>query len=372
MTRRTFLPLTASALAAQSTKRYRVALIGHTGRGNFGHDWDRSWNTFPNVEVVAVADPVEAGRRKAMERSGAKKGYADYREMLGTEKPDIVTICPRWLDQRVPMFTACAEAGAHILLEKPLARNLEEADQLVAAAERARIKVQVGHTARPMPVTAQVGDMLKRGELGALMEIRGRGKEDRRAGGEDMMVLGTHVFDLMRYYGGDPEWVMANITEKGRAATREMEREGTEPIGRIAGDQVSAMFGFPNGVPGFFGSKRSDVTDGARFGVSLYGSKGMAYIPLANVPGSAPYVLRGTAWVDGKWERVEYPPEPVIQTREQTNAVMAADLLAAIEKNREPVCSVKDARWTIEMLAGIYQSHYSGARVRFPLGRRGT
>jgi predicted dehydrogenase len=213
MTRRQFIP---GMLAAAARKSYRVAIIGHTGHGNYGHDWDATWNGFPNVAVVAVADPDEAGRAKAVQRSRARKGYSDYHEMLAVEKPDIVTIAPRWPDQRVPMVTAAAEAGAHVLVEKPFARSLEDADSMVAAAERRAVKIQVGHTARAMSVTQAVRSMLREGRLGELMEIRARGKEDRRAGGEDLMVLGTHCFDLMRYFAGDPAWVFAGITEKSR------------------------------------------------------------------------------------------------------------------------------------------------------------
>src|SRR5258706_14613403 len=122
MTRRTFLA--APALAARS---WRIALIGHTGRGNFGHDWDLTFKGMPNVETVAVADPVEAGRAKAISRSGAKRGYADYREMLVKEKPDIAAICPRHTDQRLEMVKSCAESGAHMSLEKPFAFNLHQA-----------------------------------------------------------------------------------------------------------------------------------------------------------------------------------------------------------------------------------------------------
>ena len=54
-------------------------------------------------------------------------------------------------------------------------------------------------------MTRIAGAMLREGRLGQLLEIRARGKEDTRAGGEDLIVLGTHCFDLMRYFAGDPE-----------------------------------------------------------------------------------------------------------------------------------------------------------------------
>src|SRR5207237_10777298 len=129
---------------------------------------------------------------------------------------DIVTICTRWPDQRLPMLTAAAEARAHVLTEKPFARTLEDADAMLAVAERCGIKVQVGHPYRQMPTTIRVRQMLRDGEWGHLMEIRARGKEDGRAGGEDLMVLGTHCLDLMRYFAGDPTRVFAEVTERGR------------------------------------------------------------------------------------------------------------------------------------------------------------
>ena len=141
MNRRSFLQagLAGSAVTASaSTRKYRAAVIGHTGHGNYGHGLDIVWRAFDSVDVVAVADPDDAGRAKALEQTGAKRGYRDYREMLRKEKPDLVSIAPRWPDQRVAMVTAAAQAGAHIYLEKPLARNLVEADKIVQAvvAER--------------------------------------------------------------------------------------------------------------------------------------------------------------------------------------------------------------------------------------------
>ena len=204
------------------------------------------------------------------------------------------------------------------------------------------------------------------------MEIRARGKEDLRAGGEDMMVLGTHDFDLMRYFAGDPRWVFADVTEKGRPAR--VSHRTSELIGPVAGDEIASMFMFANGVHGYFASKASDVQTGKRCGVTLYGSKAVAYLPLDVAPSPAPYVLRNAAWVgEGKsdsWERIGYPPGGMPLTREQANIWMAADLLCAIEQHREPVCSARDGRWAIEMATGIYQSSLGGQRVSFPLTDR--
>ena len=114
--RRSFVSsmLRVPAALAAPAKKYRVAVIGHTGHGNYGHGIDTVWTAFNQMEVVAVADPDASGRANAVTRMRAKRGYADYREMLRVEKPDLVGIGPRWLDQREEMGTASAEAGAHI------------------------------------------------------------------------------------------------------------------------------------------------------------------------------------------------------------------------------------------------------------------
>src|SRR5262249_18850246 len=92
-------------------EKYRVGVIGRTGRGDYGHDVDTVWLDVPNVEIVGVADESEEGRAKAKDRLKAPAAYADYREMLRKEKPDLVSVAPRWLDGHRDMALACAEAG---------------------------------------------------------------------------------------------------------------------------------------------------------------------------------------------------------------------------------------------------------------------
>lgn len=374
MTRRGAMAAAAGGLAARlmAKPKYRAVVIGDTGHGNYGHDWDTAWTGLADVEVAAVADPDPAGRARAQQRSGAARAYPDYRKMLEAEKPNLVAICPRWLDQRVEMVTAAAAVGAHILMEKPFAASVEEADKMVAAAERARVKVQVGHSARSHPVSVQVRGLLRDGAIGKLLEVRARGKEDKRAGGEDLMVLGTHCFDMMRFLIGDPEWVFAHVTDQGREVGRGSGRRATEPVGTIAGDDIGAMFAFAGGVSGYFGSKANDVTSGSRFGVTFYGSHGVIWMPLGNVPQEPAMILRAQNWA-GTWEKVAPPAGTGFTTRHAANEAMVRDLLDAIEKDRAPVCSARDGRWAVEMVAGIYQSQISGGRVAFPLkDRRGV
>src|SRR5688500_10900380 len=116
---------------------FRVAVIGHTGRGDYGHGIDTVWARFADqCEVVAVADADEKGRAEAAKKLRAPAAFADYREMLDEVKPQIVAIGPRWLDQHRDMVLAAAERGIHMYMEKPMCRTLAEADQMVAACEK--------------------------------------------------------------------------------------------------------------------------------------------------------------------------------------------------------------------------------------------
>ena len=95
---------------------------------------------------------------------------------------------------------------------------------------------------------------LRAGKFGKLLWTRARPKDDARGGGEELLVHGTHWFDLMIDIGGPPRWVSSHITVAGRDAVRADRREGSEPVGPVAGDNIAAVFGFDGGVRGLFDS----------------------------------------------------------------------------------------------------------------------
>jgi predicted dehydrogenase len=377
--RRSFLAsvlCVAKGLAAPA-KKYRVAVIGDTGHGNYGHGIDTVWTAFEQMEVVAVADPDGPGRASAVTRTRAKRSYADYREMLRIEKPDLVGIGPRWLDQRENMVTAVAEVGAHIYTEKPFARTPAEADRMVEAVRKNKVKLQIAHQMRMSPYTQRAKAMIDAGEIGAIQEVRVRGKEDKRAGGEDMLVLGSHLFDMLRYFLGNPKWVVSHVTSNGEEMTAKHVTKPTEPLGFVAGNQIAAMFAFADGVHGYFASRATDQTDPLRFGTWLYGSKGVLFLPNAIYPGGGLYLLRSPAWLPderSRWERIDAKPDMAgLQTTsapEIANALMVADLIRAIEHDSKPSCNEDDGRWTIEMVHSVYQAQKSGDRVTLPLRMR--
>jgi predicted dehydrogenase len=351
-----------------STRKYRVAVIGRTGRGNYGHGLDVVWKHFPNTQIVAIADDNAQGLAKAGERLQVRALYADYQKMLREERPDIVAVAPRWVDCHQEMVIAATEARASIYMEKPMARTLAEADTMIDACDRAHVKLAVAHQMRVSPILDHVRQQLKEGFIGQLEEMRGRGKEDRRAGGEDLMVLGTHVMDLMRQFAGNPDWAFGNVQAAGRDITKRDAVEGPEGLGLIAGDSISASFAFRNGVMGYFGSKRTDEASGLRFGLDLYGSRGVMSIRAGMEP--AVHICASKNWTEAAWTRLMLPGEPTQRDTKDANRAVVADLLDAIEKDRPPKASGVEARWTIEMVLAIYASHLERARIKLPLQSR--
>jgi predicted dehydrogenase len=357
--------------------RYRVGLIGRTGRGDYGHGIDAVWPDVPETQIVAVADDDKTGLAAKCQALGVEHGYADWREMLDREKPDIVAIGPRWIDQHRDMVVAAAERGMHIYMEKPFVRTLAEADECVAACGQTHARLAIAHSAVYSPRMTVVKELVASGRIGRVLELRGRGKEDRRGGGEDLWVLGSHIMGMTRAVAGPPLWCQASVTVEGRPILASDVAEGAEGIGPLAGDAVHAMYGLPEGAVAYFDSMRNMTGGKGRFGLAIYGSAGVIEIQSSYLPSTK--LLEDPAWSPGRsgaaWQDVTSAgvgqSEPLVDTGLHGSNVLAVrDLLAAIEEQREPLCGVYEARGIIEMIAAVFESHRVAARVTLPLENR--
>jgi predicted dehydrogenase len=295
-----------------------------------------------------------------------------------------VSVTPRWLDCHRDMVLACAEHGANIFLEKPLCRNLEEADQMVQACAKHHVKLAIAHQTRYSPVVQRIKDMIAGGQIGDILEMRGRGKEDGRVGGEDLMVLGTHIMDLMRHFAGDARWGFARVSIASQKEIRVIAkgeiRQGPEGMGQIAGNHITAMYGFDRGAVGHFASQWTAKPSGnlSRFGLTIYGSRGIIQLTTGSVPPA--FFLNDPTWFPGNnakatWQRItsagQGKPETIKDTSlNQGNLWIVQDLIQAIEQDRQPRGSVHDGRAALEMILSCYESQRLRQPINLPLTNR--
>lgn len=356
---------------------YRAAVIGRTGRGDYGHGLDLAMLEQPKLTVVAVADEDLKGRDAAAKRLGVEKSYADYRAMLDREKPQFVAVAPRWIDAHREMIVACAERGIHVFSEKPLAPTLADCDAIADACNRAHTKLAVAFQTRYSKRFEQVRKLIADGAIGELLEVRGRGKEDRRGGGEDLFVLGSHLMDLFRGLLGEASWCFARVTEAGQPIGPDQVRHGNEGLGLLAGDRIDAMYGF-EGTPvvAYFNTTRP-AEPGRRFGLQILGSKGRIDLGTGGRPPA--FLLADPSWSAASGDRwveirADGPGKPETEAKNDlvaTNREIVRDLIASVEEDRQPKVGVRDGCAVTEMVLATYASQASGRPVSLPLTDRG-
>jgi predicted dehydrogenase len=395
MYRRTFLATAAFALhrltfskaSAQesqgvvgSSTRYRVGVIGHTGQGNYGHGLDTVWKLVPNTEIVAVADPDDAGRAAAKARLAGVADYADYEDMLREVRPEIVVVCPRHVHEHHAMMRAAIAAGARgIYVEKPFVRTPAEADDIRRLCREKGVKIAVAHRNRYHPALPVTEALLAEGKFGTLLEVRARGKEDHRGGGLDLWVLGSHVLNLGTHFAGKAVACTASFFQENRLASDTDIHEGAEGLGPLLGDEVHARFETEKGIPLFFDSKKNAGDRSNNFGLQLICSGGIVDLRIDTEP--LVHWLPGNPFKPNAAPRQWLPitsggigvPEPLknIVDLVARHVAPAQDLILAVNSGSTPLCDAEAASETVEMIHGTFASFKKGgARILLPLENR--
>ena len=177
--------------------------IGLIGAGQFGRRHLETIRNEPQCELAGVADPAYKG----------EKAYADYREMLEREQPDGVIIAtPNAL--HVPAGLACVERRVPMLVEKPIAETVAASNELVAAAERARVPLLVGHHRRYNPILEKAREVVQGGGIGRLTAVAAlwllQKPADyfdvawrREPGGGPLLINAIHDIDDLRFVCGE-------------------------------------------------------------------------------------------------------------------------------------------------------------------------
>ena len=144
-----------------------IIKVGVIGAGAMGKSHARIYSEMANTELVAVCDKDEAEVKEVSEKYNAKP-FTDYKEI--NDDLDAVSICvPTKLHKDVALFFI--KKGINVIVEKPIANNLDEAKELIDAAKENNIKLMVGHVERFNPVVTEIKKRLDNNELGKIYNI---------------------------------------------------------------------------------------------------------------------------------------------------------------------------------------------------------
>ncbi|WP_058306562.1 Gfo/Idh/MocA family protein [Gracilibacillus massiliensis] len=181
-----------------------------------------------HVEIVAVCDVLEERAQLTGSEYNAP-AYTDYKKAITESDADLVSVClPNYLHAPVSIFAA--EQGKHVLCEKPMATSEKEAQDMIAASEKAGKKLMIAHNQRFVPSHEKAKQMIAAGELGKLYSFRTTfghgGPEGWSIDGKDSWFfrkeeafigalgdLGVHKADMIRYILGEEFTEVASMIE---------------------------------------------------------------------------------------------------------------------------------------------------------------
>jgi predicted dehydrogenase len=171
--------------------------------------------TLAGAKLVVCADVDEKRAKFLADGFPGCEATGDWH--FAVKRPDVdIVIVATTNDALVETSLAAVQAGKHVLVEKPAARNVAELDQLIEAASKNDVRVRVGFNHRYHPALLKSKELVNAGELGELMFVRGRYGHGGRigydrewrakpelSGGGELIDQGVHMIDLSRWFLGD-------------------------------------------------------------------------------------------------------------------------------------------------------------------------
>ncbi|HZJ10769.1 MAG TPA: Gfo/Idh/MocA family oxidoreductase, partial [Trueperaceae bacterium] len=314
----------------------RIALVG--AGANIAGQHLAAIEANPDLELTAVCDVNTAARSRLAERTTAPF-HADIETLLAESAPDIVAVTTPH-PFHLPIAEAAFAAGAHVLVEKPMAVTASEADRMIAAAKRADRLLAVSFQQRFSPLTERLHEWVASGELGAVQRVAVSEPWLRTAayfaitnwratwrgeGGGVLLNQAPHALDLLTYLLGLPR----RVTGLTRTA-----RHGTETE-----DTAHALLEWEDGCVGYFHSSTTEPETGRRLELIADRAKVVAEGNLLSrtdfEPGLTHHAARDPEPF-GRPRLVTWPPEELAFSA--THVPVYADLVAAIREDRALRC----------------------------------
>ena len=306
----------------------------------------------PGLEIVAGCDIFEAARTTFRDRWSPTwpnlKVYADYREMLEAERPEIVAVVtPDHLHAAV--VQAAVAAGVRgIFCEKPLATRLDEADAIVAAVRAAGVTMNVNYTRRWYPEFVEARRLLRAGALGKLSQIV------VQMGGPRSMLFRnhTHAIDLINYLAdSEPLWVWAELEPGFEAYGTAYKGDGGNDPATEPGANYYIVYA--NGVRAYLTGMKDTV--GLDTSVTLTGPEGRILVDLEGIRVHSVH-----------HEDIRTKPGVTTIQRISPRWTMAGmqagiqDLVTAMDEGRDPASPPEAARATVAITQAILESQARG------------
>ncbi len=340
------------------TDAARPLRAGVVGLGMMGRNHVRVWDeVIGGVELTAVADPDPDALRRAT-TGRAARGYADAATMFAEESLDLVSIvAPTSL--HLPVTMAALDAGAHVLVEKPIASDRGPAEEMIAAAERAGRILTVGHIERFNPAIRELKARLAANELGRVFQIKATRLGPFPARIRDVGVvidLAPHDLDVMRFLiGSEPVRLYAETEQR---------------IHTDHEDLFNGIMKFANGVIGILDINW--LTPTKRRSLTVTGERGMYVADYINQD----LIYYGNPDAAHTWENrgadgISTPISSVAEgemtrryiRKQEPLAVELAEFAAAVRDGGPPPVSPRDALTALLLARKMVEAGLSGEVV---------
>ena len=343
----------------------KYALIG-CGRISPNHIMAAKNNGLDMVAICDIDKSCMEDKVKKFELSKAVKQYTDYKEMLSAEQPTLVAIATE-SGEHAKIALDCIEAGCNIIIEKPIALSIADADAIIAAAKQKNVKVCVSHQNRFNKSIQKIREAVNKDRFGRLLHgtahirwardweyySRAKWRGTWAQDGGCLMNQCIHNIDLLIWMmGGEPVEVMA-YTDK-------LKHEYIQ-----AEDLGIAIVKFANGSYGIIEGTTNIYPKNLEETLYLFGDKG-------TVKAGGASVNKIEEWRFS--DELDDPAEVMAACSENPPNVygfghtpLYADVIEAIENDRDPYVTAEDGKKALEMVLAIYKSAAEGGAVQFPL-----
>jgi predicted dehydrogenase len=348
--------------------------VGVIGCGLIGRRRAEVIRRSPDDKLVIVAD-VDEGRAKSLASEMGCLATTDWQEVIARDDVNAVVVSTtnKWL---APITIAALQNGKHVLVEKPMARNLTEAEQVLqAAACHPRSVVAVGFNHRHHPAIWKAHELCNYGAIGPLMFIRavyghggrpGYDKEWRAdpdlAGGGELLDQGVHIIDLCCWFLGnfaDAHGVTATYFWGNDGGSQTVNGGQRSAVSGRLEDNAFALLRTADGRVAQFHTSWTQWKN--RFTLEVFGRDG--YVRVDGLGGSyGPERLEV-----GRRKQEGGPPEVEILEFPGPDLSWQAEwqeFTSAIRKGRQPLASAEDGLQAMRLVAAIYESARTGQVVK--------